>query len=70
MIFPLVVNGLNSANQLICYNNQLMIAEQCFTNIAVIQYNGGIIANLNLQNLWGDITDMSKCHNAGIWNMD
>ena len=32
--------------------------------------HGGIIANLNLWNLWGDITDMSKYHNVGIWSMD
>ena len=46
MIFPLVVSSLNNANQLSCYNNQLMVVEQCFTNIAAIQ-NMGV-----LQQIW------------------
>ena len=31
---------------------------------------GGIITNLNLWNPWRYITDMSKCHSAGVWSMD
>ena len=68
--FPLAVSSLNNTIQLICYNSQLMIVEQCFTNIAAIQNHRGIIANFNLQNLLWDITDMSKYHNAGIWRID
>ena len=40
MIFPLAVSSLNNANQLIGYNNQLTVVEQCFTNIADIQNMG------------------------------
>ena len=40
MIFPPAVSSLNNANQLIGYNNQLMVVEQCFTNIADIQNMG------------------------------
>ena len=35
--FPLAVSSLNNTNQLIHYNNQLTVVEQCFTNIAAIQ---------------------------------
>ena len=31
---------------------------------------GGIVTNLNLWNPWGYVTDMSKCHGAGVWSMD
>ena len=40
MIFPLVVSSLNNINKLIHYNNQLMVLEQYFTNIAGIQNIG------------------------------
>ena len=40
MIFPQAVSSLNSAIQLIGYNNQLTVVEQCFTNIAGIQNIG------------------------------
>ena len=32
--------------------------------------HGGIITNLNLWNPWGYVTDVSKCHNMGVWSMD
>ena len=38
--FPLAVSSLNNANQLIRYNNQLTVVDQCFTNIAAIQNMG------------------------------
>ena len=31
---------------------------------------GGIITNLTLWNPWGYITDMSKCHGAGLWSQN
>ena len=77
--FSLAVSSLISANQLIRYNNQLMVVEQCFTNIAAIQNMGALIQIWNYEIYWGGggggggggITDtcMSKYHNAGIWSM-
>ena len=29
-----------------------------------------IITNLNLWNPWGHVTNMSKCHGAGVWSSD
>ena len=42
MISPLTVSSLNNANQLIRYNNQLTVVEQCFANIAAI-WNIGVL---------------------------
>ena len=69
MIFPLAVSSLNIVNQLIHYSNQLTVGEQCFTNIAAIQ-NMGYYSKFEPTKSMGDITDMLKYHNAGIWTMD
>ena len=69
MVFALAVSSLSNATQLIRYNNQLVVVEQCFPNITAIQ-NMGYFSKFEPTNSMADITDMSKYRNAGIWSMD
>ena len=53
MIFPLAVSSLNNANQLIHYNNQLVVVEQYYTNIAAIQNMGVLWQIWTYKIYWG-----------------
>ena len=69
MIFPLAVSSLNNVHQLICYNNQLPVVQQYFTNIASIQ-NMCVLHQIWLHKILGGI--LLICQNTtmrvyGAW---
>ena len=66
IIFPLAVSSPHNVYKLISRTTNCRLLAIFYKYCCYIKYVG-IITNLTLRNHWGYITDMSKCHGAGVW---
>ena len=66
---PLVVSSPNNAYYLISRTTNYRLYSN-ISQILLLYKVWSTITNLTLWNHWGYITDMSKCHGAGVWSMN